>query len=173
MKAWSDLLWLLPVTAAAAASKHVIESASPDYKLHLPVWLAFFQKGQGTLLTWQKGWDEEKQRGIMLSWHQVWPFLQPSRESPCKHQEEFHTSPTDHTKIDSPYGCLSGWERQPGPWIQPMVTERATDGGLSNNYLHKPTKFHLKASQGSVPHSPIGRLFQSLIPLLVRNNVIA
>lgn len=56
---------------------------------------------------------------------------------------------------------------------EPSLQLRGLWKTLSYNYLHKPIKLHLKAGQDSVPSFPIRKLFQSLVPLLVRNNVIA
>lgn len=72
-------------------------------------------------------------------------------------------------------GCLRawGWKRQRGH-RNPACSNGECCGGQCHIIVFiNRSSFILKLARASVPSFPIRRLFQSLIPLLVRNNVIA
>lgn len=72
-------------------------------------------------------------------------------------------------------GCLRawGWKRQRGH-RNPARSYGESCGGQCHIIVFvNRSSFILKLARASVPSSPIRRLFQSLIPLLSRNNVIA
>lgn len=113
--------------------------------------------------------EQERRKG-----KQDWQKIELSLSPPVKSFGSTNRNFTPHLRTPSifPVGAFqaAGGSRVQEPSLQLF---RGIWRTLSYNYPHKPIKLHLKAGQGSAPSFPIRSLFQSLAPLLARNNAIA
>lgn len=151
MKARSNLLWLLPVTAAAGACYWKCKPRLPTASSSVKGLLSESTSNPAHLKK-RLGW--RKTEGHNATMTSSLNFLAALLREPMQAPREI-----SHLPYRPHQNWLSLWvrfrlgEAAHGYW------EGCGWKTLSNNYLHKPNKFHLKTGQGSVPSLPIGRLF--------------